>query len=346
MAWWQLCRAFHTKRNFLKKHAKLTEPYSTPDTLSATLLPISLVLFPILYMSWWGSTWNQHEVTLKDAYPHTHVYSEYYQHMKQNIYFTFDPKHDSNQVYILNFSNNYPNLTLYQYYDVARQSEGVSNHWECRDHISQNPKIQSMNNPDNNNIVSGTLCYNRNNGQGLVLCRENNDFRDYLIDISYHQLENQRNSGDYLTTLDKEEGLLWAPNTSITITLQLWSLYESGLSLSPFWSGNQLDSTNIEFKDDTVRIPLVEAGEKCYGIRLLMHRVVYEAQDAFSLVVFITVLFSIIGALYSFLLLSCNGFAKCINLIIYICCRSFYEKEQKLEENNEQQINEMQMNTM
>merc|ERR1712187_551359 len=73
-----------------------------------------------------------------------------------------------------------------------------------------------------------------------------------------------------------------------------------------------------------------ENSDKCYGIRVVMDRSVYQVYDGKYLLADFGEYISLIGAVYSFFILSLGICAKCWDKVIERFFHAFYEKDREL----------------
>ena len=344
---WSCVRLWHTERNWMSKTNKLKKPYSSSQTVLACLLPLSMLIFLTVYNVIDNlNEDDDHFVQIRDAAPFWRLSAAYYDRMYQDIYFNFDAGRasDADTVYAQN-----PNIILYQYY-ISDPDQRFN--FQCADIVDENPKVVPIEGTSSyieslalDSTPFGTLCYhsrfNRNsqNIGGLMLCRNDNINETGIVPIGLFIYNLRQADFEMIQELE------WSSMQSIVITLQIWQQFDNNV-LGAEWTENEIEVKSIEYNDRKLVRPMSgENGDRCYGLRVVMDRSVYQVYDGKNGVIIFGRYTSLIGAVYSFFILSLGICAKCWDKIIERCFGSLYEKDQKLtlKDDSEEKEKEIQM---
>ena len=111
------------------------------------------------------------------------------------------------------------------------------------------------------------------------------------------------------------------PGWSVIITLKLWIEYtwKGDNKFQRLWQGNKFEIVSVYYVPNKI----------CGGhsIQVKMAREVYEINDSQSANDMLLGAMSLIGGLWTFLLLCCSGLAICCDQAIYLCCKRVKEKD-------------------
>jgi len=207
--------------------------------------------------------------------------------------------------------------------------------------VDANPKIASIDGTlpyieslTRETTPFGTLCYHsrykRNwfNIGGMMLCRENNGANSTgIIPIGLFMYNTRQNEIQLIQELE------WSSTQSIVVTLQLWQAWDNN-ALEAVWKTNSIEIKSIEYSDDRKMVRPGsgddENSDKCYGVRVVMDRSVYQVYDGKYLLADFGEYISLIGAVYSFFILSLGICAKCWDKVIERFFQSVYDKDHEL----------------